>query len=178
MRSIVIVVWLMLTPGGASAQSLPDYPSFSLSGQIGGNSNISTFNSDSGGMLQARANTFGSFHMLTLKSNWDPNRLRFEYSCVYAFAPNLIETPTYDDGQPCPSGGGPANSNFVRAIRISLAGSEASHYILTSQCWIGFFRQNVHDTLQPVGDGQWCGRRTGGAPQEWISWIEIRLHRR
>jgi hypothetical protein len=167
-----------LAAQSAFAQPLPDYPPFQFTGQIGGNPNISTFHSDAVGTLIAKATGFGSFHTMTLTSDWNPARLGFKYPCVYARGAQstLATSPTYSDGQECPPGG-PAASNFVRAIKITLTGSEQNNYALEAQCTVGYFGQHRVDVLPTVSSGQFCGHETGGAPLEWINQIEIRLHR-
>uniref|UniRef100_A0A6H1ZH92 Uncharacterized protein n=1 Tax=viral metagenome TaxID=1070528 RepID=A0A6H1ZH92_9ZZZZ len=164
----------------ASAQAT-DYPSFTIIGLVGGTEYL--FQSDATGVAKAKppGNDFASFHALSVDSNW--SQLHFKYSCVYSKAPStnvtLIETPTYEEGTSCPKDGDSGNSHFVRAIKITLEGVEAPNYIMSAQCWLGFFQQpGVHETLTAVGSGEWCGRQLGGADKEWISWIEVRLRKR
>ncbi len=173
-------VVLILSAGSlvASANSLPDYPPFELRGQIGGNPSKSVFTSDASGILTANANVYGSFHDISLRSKWNPDQLRLRFSCVYVNNDNnIVSAPTYKDGENCPPSGS-ATSRFIRAIRIELDGANRDDYNLRYSCLIGYFNQKHHTPVAEVSAGQYCGNVSGGAPQEWLSQIVVKLSRK
>lgn len=176
--ALITVVALMISFVQASAQPLPDYPFYQMSVHVS-LTTPSSINSNQNGILIAEASGLRSFHFMQLMLVGDRRKLRFSYSCIYSdtASQQLVQTPTYDDGSICPPGG-TATSHFVRAIRITLEGTEAQNYTFTAQCRMAYFRQPTHTNLPVVGSGQWCGNTLGsGAPLEWITRIELRLHR-
>lgn len=179
MRKISLAaLTLAVSTTAVSAQALPDYPSYVFSGQIGGNSQLTTIGSNPSGVLEVTANQFGSFHDMALVSNTAAIDLRFEYSCVYVNNANqVITSPTYSRGQRCPPQGA-ADSRFVRAVRVMLSGADKDAYEFDYECWIGYFRQNTLTSFGRVAEGQYCGNVSGGAPQEWLTKIQFRLRRK
>lgn len=180
MRALFIAFACILTAlNHGYAQSLPDYPSYRFVGQIGGVPQDSTFVSNAQGILTADANTYGSFHFMSLAAQGEPGMdLSFKYRCVWMNNDNqLVSSPTYSGGSSCPPGGA-AQSRFVRAIVVELDGTNKDDYLLEYECWIGYFNQNRLDPFGRVPAGTMCGHETGGAPQEWLSRIVFYLRRK
>jgi hypothetical protein len=179
-RLIAILVYVIFgtsaNVGAASGQPLPDFPPYSFSAIEGGTSNYRTENSRPDGTLKFDAHTVNSFRSFKISPSWGSIGLSVTYKCFYKAHGTVVASPTYSDGEPCPSAQ-IGDAQYIRAFTIDLDGPNKDKFSLSYRCWIALLGQHNVEDQGPHKPGAICGHNVGGAPDEWVSQLTISLTR-